>query len=210
MALLAQPLRRTTRSSPWLGALALTALATLPPAAQAGPVLFAPFDGSGNALVFDATTGDGGWSGAINQSPVPAVADPLSLVSVVLFNYDAAAKMLSGQFEFTRSTDLGATLYGLVTGTTTEADVFATGGQFSLDYTVLGGTGDFANTTGYGLSFLNFDPAALPDNYTESGLLVLAVPEPGALPLVAGALLAMWGLGRVRRHRVLVPSRSAD
>lgn len=210
MALIAHPLRRTMRPSTWLGALALAALATMTPAAHAGPVVFAPFDGSGNALVFDASTGDGGWSGAINQSPVPAVADPLSLVSVVLFNYNAAAGTLSGQFEFTRSADVGATLYGLVTGTTTDADVFATGGQFSLDYTVLGGTGDFANTTGYGLSFLNFDPAALPDNYTESGLLVLAVPEPGALPLVAGALLAMWGLGRVRRPRAMVRSGLVD
>lgn len=192
-------------------ALRTAALACLPwfalaSAAQAGPLLL-PFSGSGNAVVFDATTGDGGWVGTVEQFADPGVSDPLELVSVVLFTVDPLTQLLSGQFSFTRSTDLGATLFGLVAGSTTDADVFNQGGQFALDYTIEGGTGDFAGASGFGLSFLNFDPnggfnGGL-DNYTETGLLVLAmpmpVPEPGTLPLLALALpAALWWRRRPR------------
>lgn len=162
-----------------------------PHTAQAGPLVFAPFSGSGNAVLFDPSTGDGGWVGSIEQFPEPGLANPLSLVSVVTFNFDAMAMTLTGAFEFTRSADLGATLFGTVSGTTADADLFGSGGQLALDYTILGGTGDFTAITGYGLSFLMFDPAGTPDNYTEDGLLVFAVPEPGTLPLLAGALLGL-------------------
>jgi hypothetical protein len=174
-------------------------LACLAPAAQAA-LLFAPVSGSGNAVVFDASTGDGGWVGSLVQDPDPAVADPLQLASVVLFRIDPLTRLLSGQFSFTRSTDLGATLYGQVTGTTSDGDVFAGGGQYALDYTVEGGTGDFAGIRGFGLSFLQLDPAGVPDNYSEAGLLVLSVPEPGTLPLLAGAL-ALLAATRRRRSR---------
>ena len=177
----------------WLPVLALA------PAAQAGPLVFAPFSGSGNAVVFDPSTGDGGWVGSIEQFPEPGLADPLSLVSVVLFTYDALAQTLSGQFTFTRSTDLGATLFGMVTGSSVDADLFGSGGQLALDYTIQGGTGDYFAASGYGLSFLQFDPAGAPDNYSESGLLVFAAPEPGSLALVAGGLLAVMGLRRRAR-----------
>ncbi len=171
-----------------------------PPAAHAGPLVFAPFSGSGNAVLFDPISGDGGWVGSIEQFPEPGLANPLSLVSVVTFNYDALAMTLSGQFEFTRSSDLGATLFGTVAGTTADADLFANGGQLALDYTILGGTGDFIASTGFGLSFLNFNPAGSPDNYSEEGLLAFAVPEPGTLPLLAGALLGLGLMGRLRRR----------
>jgi PEP-CTERM motif len=171
-------------------ALALMPLLTLAPTAQAGPLVLAPFSGSGNAVVFDAVTGAGGWVGTVDQFADPGVADPLQLVSVVLFTVDPLTQLLSGQFSFTRSTDLGATLYGLVAGSTTDADVFNQGGQFALDYTIQGGTGDFAGASGFGLSFLSFDPNGGFDNYTEFGLLAFAVPEPGTLPLLAGALAA--------------------
>lgn len=180
--------------------LALLPLLTLAPAAQAGPVLL-PFSGSGNAVVFDASTGEGGWVGSLVQDPDPTVADPQQLVSVVLFRFDVLTQLLSGQFTFTRAADLGATLFGQVTGSTGDGDVFANGGQLALDYTIQGGSGDFAGASGFGLSFLQIDPAGLPDNYVETGLLVLAVPEPGALPLVAGGLLALWGVGRRRQAR---------
>ena len=171
-----------------------------PPAAHAGPLVFAPFSGSGNAVLFDPISGDGGWVGSIEQFPEPGLANPLSLVSVVTFNYDAQAMTLSGQFEFTRSSDLGATLFGTVAGATADADLFTSGGQLSLDYTILGGTGDFIASTGFGLSFLNFNPAGSPDNYSEEGLLAFAVPEPGTLPLLAGALLGLGLMGRLRRR----------
>ena len=181
-------------------ALALLPLLTLAPAAQAGPVLL-PLSGSGHAVVFDASTGEGGWVGSLVQDPDPTLADPQQLVSVVLFRFDVLTQLLSGQFTFTRAADLGATLFGQVTGSTGDGDVFANGGQLALDYTIQGGSGDFAGASGFGLSFLQIDPAGLPDNYGETGLLVLAVPEPGALPLVAGGLLALWGVGRRRQAR---------
>lgn len=186
-------------------ALALLPLLALAPAAQAGPLVFAPFFGSGNAVVFDPTTGDGGWVGSIEQFPDPDVADPLDLVSVVLFNYDMTSQMLSGEFTFTRSADLGATLFGLVSGSSTVADLFGQGGQLALDYTIQGGTGDFAGASGFGLSFLQFDPAGTFDNYQEDGLLLFSVPEPGSLPLLAGALGVLAVLRRRGTSRTTSP-----
>jgi len=201
LPLLARCLRAAT--------LALLPLFLLPHNAQAGPLLLAPFAGSGNAVVFDAATGAGGWVGTVEEIADPGVPGPLQLVSVVLFNVDTLTQLLSGQFTFTRSSDLGATLFGLVAGSTTDADVFNLGGQFALDYTIQGGTGDFAGASGFGLSFLNFDPAGTPDNYLETGLLAFAVPEPGGLPLAAGGLLALWGVGRLRQPRAAVRAGTA-
>jgi hypothetical protein len=195
LPLLARALRAFTLA--WLP---LLALASVAPAAQAGPLVFAPFSGSGNAVVFDPGTGDGGWVGSIEQFPEPGLADPLQLVSVVTFRYDAVAMLLRGEFTFTRSADLGASLFGQVSGSSNDADVFGQGGQIALDYSIQGGTGDFAGASGFGLSFLQFDPAGTPDNYQESGLLVFAVPEPGSLLLAAGALLALGLLRRRQRH----------
>ena len=186
-------------------ALALLPLLALAPAAQAGPLVFAPFFGSGNAVVFDPSTGDGGWVGSIEQFPDPGVTDPLDLVSVVLFNYDMTSQMLSGEFTFTRSADLGATLFGLVSGSSTVADLFGQGGQLALDYTIQGGTGDFAGASGIGLSFLQFDPAGTFDNYQEDGLLLFSVPEPGSLPLLAGALGVLAVLRRRGASRTTSP-----
>jgi hypothetical protein len=178
-------------------ALAWWPLLALAPAAQAGPLALVPFSGSGNAVLFNPTTGDGGWVGSVTQFADPGVPEPLQLVSVVLFNVDPLTRQLSGQFSFTRSSDLGATLFGLLMGATTDPGVFTTGGQLALDYTIQGGTGDFAGARGFGLSFLNVDPDGTPNNYLETGLLAFAVPEPGTLPLLAAAMgaLAVW-----RRH----------
>ena len=169
-------------------ALALLPLLTLAPAAQAGPLVFAPFEGSGQAVLFDPGTGEGGWVGTVLQTPDPGVANPLAFTSVVFFQFDPLTQLLRGQFSFTRSADLGATLFGQVTGTTSDADPFNQGGQFALDYGIVGGTGDFAGASGFGLSFLTIDPAGQFDNYQEIGLLAFAVPEPGSLPLATGAL----------------------
>jgi hypothetical protein len=187
-------------AAPWLmralGALALLAATTVP--VQAGPTLLA-YSGSGNAVLFDASTGEGGWVGALDEVPDPGNPTPAALVSVVLFAFDAASGVLSGQFEFTDSADLGSALFGTLLGSTTDADPFGAGGQFAIDYTVAGGSGRFAGFSGFGLAFLNLDPAAPGDNYSESGLLVLSVPTPGTLGLALAALgvLALRGL---RRH----------
>jgi hypothetical protein len=150
--------------------------------------------------VFDAAAGTGGWVGAIDQTPEPGLGEPLSLVSVVLFSLDAAARTLDGHFEFT-TTDLASTLFGRLMGTFVEDDILASGGQFSLDYQVLGGSGRFAGASGFGLSFLDFDPRASGDNYSESGLLVFAVPAPATGALAVVGLLAMVFSARVSRRK---------
>jgi len=184
--------------------LAATLLAAAALPATAEPVnYFVPYSGQGNVAVFDATAGTGGWVGSIDQFPDPGVTTPLSLVSVVLFTLDAATQTFSGMFEFT-TTDLLNTLFGDITGTVSVADILDIGGQFTIDYQILGGTGSFAGASGFGLAFLNFDPLATGlDNYGESGLLSFTVPEPASLVLVALALLAAFtltpGARKVRR-----------
>ena len=182
---LAHPLRLARRL---FAAVALL----MPVAAMAEPVsLFVPFEGAGNVLVFDAAAGTGAWTGSIEHSAFPAVPMPLSLVSVVFFQLDALTQTLAGTFEFTTAANLASTLFGQVRGSYFEPDILNTGGQFSIDYTILGGTGLFATATGFGLSFVQFDPVGAFNNYTESGVLVLELP--GAVP--APATLALVGLG---------------
>lgn len=185
------------RFNAWLlaGLVALSGLAPLAAQAAAEP-LFVPFEGAGNLVVFDATTGSGGWVGSIDQVAPPVVPEPLSLVSVVLFNYDAMTQLLTGTFEFT-TTDLMSTLFGTLTGNTFDADILGSGGQFAIDYLITGGTGAFADANGFGLSFLTYDPAGTFNNYAEAGLLNFTVPLPGTLALVLGGLLVA---GTIRAH----------
>ena len=178
----------------------------LPYAAQAEPTsYFVPYAGAGNISVFDAAAGTGGWVGSIDQLAPPVVDAPLSLVSFVLFTVDASTLSLSGTFEFT-STDLLSTLYGEVSGTVDSADILALGGQFSLDYNILGGTGSFTDASGFGLAFVNYDPAGTFDNYSESGLLAFAVPEPGSLMLASVGLMGLALIVGRRRKSALVPA----
>jgi hypothetical protein len=163
--------------------------------------VLSPTQGSGNLVVFDAAAGTGGWVGALDGFVHPDSGDALPLVSVVLFQWDALARTLSGSFELTAANDLASSLSGLLSGTAAEPDILATGGQLSLDYTVLDGTGVFAGSTGFGLSFLDFNPLAVAaDNYTETGLFVTsrAVPAPGSLPLALAGLLALAVVVRPR------------
>lgn len=175
-----------------LTAAATAAALLLPLAAHADPVtLFVPFEGAGNMSIFDAAAGTGGWTGSIDQSAFPAVPQPLSLVSVVLFQLDAATQTLTGTFEFT-TTDLASTLFGELSGSYVEPDILLSGGQFSIDYTIRGGSGLFLRASGYGLSFLDFTPVpGAFDNYAEAGTLVFSVAEPGSLALAGFGLLAL-------------------
>jgi PEP-CTERM motif len=160
-----------------LGA-ALVASFALPAAHAADHIdYFVPYSGEGNLVVFDAAAGSGGWVGAIDQSPFPVVASPLSFVSSVLFTLDAPSNSFSGNFEFT-TTDLASSLFGSLSGSYASADVFNLGGQLSVDYQILGGSGLFAGASGFGLSFIDFDPAGSFNNYSEAGLLSFAAPVP--------------------------------
>jgi hypothetical protein len=109
---------------------------------------------------------------------------------VVLFQLDAATQTLSGSFEFT-TTDLASTLFGTLSGSYFDTDILNTGGQFSIDYSILGGTGLFGGASGFGLSFVDYNPAGTFNNYAEAGLLNFTVPAPGTLALVAAGLLAI-------------------
>jgi hypothetical protein len=169
------------------GSLALA----LPLAAHAEPMsYFVPFAGSGSLSVFDASAGTGGWVGSIDQIAPPVVSDPLALVSFVLFTLDPGTLAVTGHFEFT-TTDLQSTLFGDVSGTADSANFFNLGGQLSLDYSILGGSGAFTDASGFGLAFLNYDPAGVFNNYGEDGLLAFSVPEPGSLTLAGLGLLAV-------------------
>ena len=99
----------------------------------------------------------------------------------------------------TGSLNLMSTLFGELTGTFVEPDILTRGGQFSIDYQILGGTGDFFRASGFGLSFVDFNPAGVFNNYAENGLLVFAVPEPGSMFLVLVALSLATVVVRGRR-----------
>lgn len=176
------------------------ALPLLSAPALADPVsYFVPFQGQGNVAVFDSSAGTGGWVGSVDQVAPPVVANPLSLVSVVLFTVDAASQTFTGSFEFT-TTDLMSTLFGDISGSVSAADILDNGGQFAIDYLILGGTGLFSAASGFGLAFLDFNPLAVGDNYLESGLLNFSVPEPATLGLVGLALMAALSLTAAPRR----------
>ena len=184
--------------------LLLCAAVVLPLAAQAQSTAYlVPFDGSGNISVFDATAGSGGWVGSLTQMADGGSQPPLSFVSFVLFDLNPMTHALSGTFEFT-TTDLASSVTGNVAGFSLNPDFVNSGGRLLLNYTVVGGTGQFVGANGFATSQLVYDvsdPFAF-DNYTETGLLtfaVAAVPEPASMLLMAGGLLAVAGLRRTLR-----------
>jgi hypothetical protein len=194
-------------STPFARTLATAALATTLTigSAHAGPIPIDAFtSGSGNVAVFDAAAGTGGWVGSLEGFRHPFTMAPVSLVSVVLFAVDNATDTVSGTFEFT-TTDLVSTFFGRLSGDVDD-DVLTSGGQFRIDYEVLGGTGAFAAASGFGLGLLDFNINGSPDNYREAGVFVMQVPAPATLTLALLALVAMAGLGAAPRRRGASPA----
>lgn len=167
---------------------------SLPLAAQADPVTYAvPYAGAGNVADFGG--GSGGWVGSIDETLPTIQGDLPSLVSVVTFTIDSLSQTLNGSFQFTTAADLASTIYGMVSASDVTGDFLSQGGQLSLNYDIQGGTGQFLGASGFGLAFLDYDPTQTFNNYSETGLLAFAVPEPGTLALAAAGLL-MLSLGR--------------
>jgi hypothetical protein len=186
---LTRRLLRGLRLLPWLLLLPLTA-------AHADARSFDVFFGGQGSLVFDSGSGAGAWTGTLDESPFPVVPSPLGLLSVVSFSFDAAARTLTGGFEFTSAGDFATVLLGRVDGELLAGD-FASGGQLSLDYTIDAGLGRFAGARGFGLSLLDFAaPVQGFSDYGEAGVLVFAVPEPAGPALAAAALLALLATRR--------------
>lgn len=183
-------LRRQAAALATCAALATTATQAAPVAASQ----FSPTMGQGNAVAFDPQGLSGGWAGSLAGLVDPMTGAPIDLVSIASITIDPLQGTVSGSFELTEALGLGSTLFGLLSGMASQPDLLLAGGQLALDYLVQGGTGVFADASGYGLAFIDFDPTAQPDNYRESGLFVVdvpnAVPEPGALALLVLALLA--------------------
>lgn len=202
-----------SHASPPIGAIApiagslllgLAGLAAAP--ADASPLQFDPFSGQGNVSVFDAAAGTGGWVGSLDGLTDPASGAAAPAVTTVLFTLDPLTHLLSGSFSFT-TTDLASTMMGLLQGTVSDAAILTHGGQFSLDYTITGGSGLFDGARGYGLSFLDFDAfaAAGSDNYRESGVAVYDVPEPSSLLLTALAIGLLCAARRAGGRRGFSP-----
>jgi hypothetical protein len=147
--------------------------------------------------VFDAAAGTGGWVGSLEGFADPFTGLPVSLVSVVLFTIDNASDTFSGSFEFTTA-DLGSSFFGTLSGDADD-EVLNLGGQFRIDYQVLGGSGVFSAASGFGLGLLDFASAGVPDNYAEAGVFVMQVPAPAPWALAGLGLLALLGASARRR-----------
>jgi hypothetical protein len=107
------------------------------------------------------------------------------------------SNLLSGDFEFTAADDFGSTITGLLSASFLSGG-FDTGGQLGVDYDIRSGTGRFSGAMGSLVSLVDITAAA-DGSFTEVATGRFTVPEPGSLPLIAGALLV---LGVLRRRRM--------
>ena len=199
------------RCLPFLRQLALTTAVTvtacLPSMASAAPITYDAFlDGSGFSVftVADPATGNGSgaWTGTLADAPFPVPDRPLSLLTQVNFSFDAMRNLLTGDFAFTDAGDFASTITGLLSGSFEDGG-FDAGGQLFVNYDIRGGTGGFGGATGFLISLVDITAPDIDGfaSYTEAATGQFMVPEPGTLPLLAGALLVMGLLQRRRAPR---------
>lgn len=145
------------------------------------------FSGGGNVSPVGPPDGDGDMPIAVFDTSCE-LPGPGTWTLDSNFTFNIFTQTGAGAFTFRMGADS-------ITGTLTTATApVALGPGFTIDYTVTGGTGTYANMTGGGDSLVRLlgDIQFPPTPYLDVGIMTLApIPEPGTwATMVAGVLVA--------------------